>query len=363
MTVGERLDYFRGQGPGFNLLRLILASGVVLWHCFPLTTGTTDLIERTPFWFLLSSMVPMFFALSGFLVIASANRLAVHSFLMNRIARIFPALIIVILCTVFLIGPAVTYLPLKEYFTSPRILRYLLGLVGIISFDLPGVFANNPATGNVNGSLWTVPHELACYLLVGLLIIFRLAHKWWALSAILLLFVMCALNVELMAPGSMPTTFERFVRSVQFYQGAKVVPFFLFGALCYLLRYKLPMNRYLAFACALLILLYGIFIEPSARKSALFWLLSGFPLTYITVWLGMTHLPEPKILHGKDLSYGVYLWHFLVLQVVVLLTGIRSWWILGIIGIIPVGMIALVSWIYVERPVLTWRKRAVLRVR
>ncbi len=126
-TIGEKLDATNGFGPGFNMLRLILASGVVFWHCFPITVGTPEQIEETPLWFLVSSMVPMFFALSGFLVIASADRLSVQAFLMNRIARIFPALVLVIFAMAFVVGPLVTTVTLHEYFSSRVTWRYLLG--------------------------------------------------------------------------------------------------------------------------------------------------------------------------------------------------------------------------------------------
>lgn len=357
-TIGEKLDAGRGFGPGFNMLRLILASGVVLWHCFPLTVGSPEQIDGTPLWFLVSSMVPMFFALSGFLVIASADRLPVQSFLMNRIARIFPALVVVIFATAFIIGPAVSTLPLRDYFSQPQTWRYLLGAVGLIRFELPGVFTDNPTAGTVNGALWTVPHELLCYLIVAGLIVLGLARSWWAIATLLLAFFSGALLVEITMPGTFPPLVERVLRSVHFAQGAKIIPFFMFGALAHIFRHRLPLGKGLALLCLAIILAVGFLLDPGIRKHALFWLLAGPPLTYLTVWAGMVHIPEPRLLHGRDISYGVYVWHFPILQLIVWQTGIVRWWLLGVLGIVPIVVVALASWVLAEGPIHTWRRQA-----
>ena len=75
-----------------------------------------------------------------------------------------------------------------------------------------------------------------------------------------------------------------------------------------------------------MILLVGAFVEPSARKGPLLWLATAPMLTYIVVWIGLKSLAMPKFLEGKDLSYGVYLWHFPILQILVWSLGITVWW-------------------------------------
>ena len=89
-TFGKMLDEDKGIGPGFDFLRLALASSIVLFHAFLLTGNLW--IRFTPFWFAEYAIVPMFFALSGFLVTASATRLPLGQFAINRILRLIPAL-------------------------------------------------------------------------------------------------------------------------------------------------------------------------------------------------------------------------------------------------------------------------------
>ena len=58
-----------------------------------------------------------FFAISGYLIATSwANNPALVPFLVNRTLRIFPALVVVVLVTVVLIGSAVSSLGPAQYF-------------------------------------------------------------------------------------------------------------------------------------------------------------------------------------------------------------------------------------------------------
>lgn len=354
-NVGERLAQFRGFGPGFDLLRLVLASGVVLWHCFPLTTGSTQLIEQTPLWFLLSAMVPMFFALSGFLVTASAERTSVWPFLLNRAAPI-PALVSVILVAALVVGPIATTLPLGEYFRSPVLYRYLLGVTGLVGFELPGVFGDLPLPYNVNGSLWTVPHELLCYLIVAALMLAgMLRNLRFMLLFFLLLFAGAALAEMPVRPGwAAPLSF--LLDSVHFAQGSKIIPYFLFGSILYSGRRHVPDSNLLGWLALAGVLLVGVLVAPETRKGPLLWLVMAAPLTYIVVWLGLKRLPMPALLAGKDLSYGVYLWHFPILQLIVWKAGITHWWLLLPAAIGPVGLVAWVSWMRIEKPALLLRR-------
>lgn len=355
-SVGARLEQFKGFGPGFDMLRLLLASGVVLWHSFPLSTGSPDLIDGTPFWFLVSSMVPMFFALSGFLVTASAERTKVVPFLFNRAARIFPALVSVILIVALVVGPLVSTLPPGEYFRAPELYRYLMGVTGLISFSLPGVFETLPAAGNVNGSLWTVPHELLCYLIVAAFMVAGLLRRVGFMAVFFAFIFLLAALAEMEGRPGFLSPLGFFLDSRHFAQGSKIIPFFIFGSILYTARRRIPWSNGLGLASLAAILLVGTFVDPSARKGPLLWLATAPMLTYVVVWLGLKSLKMPKFLQGKDLSYGVYLWHFPILQLIVLATGIATWWILFLSAILPVGIVAWISWQSIEKPALVLRK-------
>ena len=60
-SLGERLEECGGVGPGFDLLRLVLASLVVVYHSFRVDYG--PLGSAGHFWFIGEMIVPMFFVL------------------------------------------------------------------------------------------------------------------------------------------------------------------------------------------------------------------------------------------------------------------------------------------------------------
>lgn len=155
----------------FNLIRMVAALSVLVAHCFPLTRGPgaweplVGAIGMT----LGSVAVDVFFVSSGFLVGGSLmQRQRVVDFIWARILRIFPALLVMLLLTVTCIGLYFTTESVVSYMTSAATWRYFFGNVVLIGAGtgagLPGVFVQNPFSGVVNGSLWTLPYEVAMYL-------------------------------------------------------------------------------------------------------------------------------------------------------------------------------------------------------
>ena len=153
-------------------LRLAAAWVVLLNHSFALYDNSKDLfVYYLGFWGMGSIAMSIFFIISGYLLTASwKKQYGLKRFLANRALRIFPALIIITLFCVFVLGPAMTTLPLKQYFTMHETWMYLSNMFGFwIEYNLPGLFQDNPYPVVVNGSLWTLPVELAMYLLLEIL--------------------------------------------------------------------------------------------------------------------------------------------------------------------------------------------------
>ena len=152
--VSERND-------NFQLLRFLAASMVVIGHSFILSSGQyfSDPLSQSRHFALGELAVNVFFFTSGFLVIGSLFRnKSVLAFVWARVLRIYPALAVAVLFSVFIVGACFSSLPIQEYLVNPDVWNYLFRNIILVSPQipalLPGVFEGNPMpTPLVNGSL------------------------------------------------------------------------------------------------------------------------------------------------------------------------------------------------------------------
>ena len=133
----------------FDALRLMAAFSVLVNHSMALT-GNPGIS------FCGQSMsmvgVKVFFAISGYLIATSwQNDPDPWRFLLRRARRVMPALALVVLFSVLVLGVIFTPLPLRAYITHGQVLRYLGNIIFYPSYSLPLVFATNIYPNAVNG--------------------------------------------------------------------------------------------------------------------------------------------------------------------------------------------------------------------
>lgn len=359
-TFQDRLDAVGGFGPGFDLVRLVLCYEVMVWHCVSLAGGDIDAWRATPLWLPFDLMVPMFFTLSGFLVTASATRLPAVPYLLNRGARILPALFAVVGFAMLVSGPLVTTLPLADYVADPLFRRYLTNLAGWPSYLLPGVFETNAYPGVVNGSLWTVRWEIGCYLMMAIMVACGIVRRAWVVP--LLALVWAAVPVLLGPVREWAGGPAAPVLRQVFSAGGMLFPYFLGGATIWLYRHRIPWHGGVAAACAAVLLAAALLFDGrTVAANPLKSLLLIAPSAYLIAWAGLQRLAVPRVYRGGDYSYGVYLWHFPVLQTLQHFLAIDQWWQLLLVGFLPVTLLAAASWHAIESPVLAARKRQTRR--
>jgi peptidoglycan/LPS O-acetylase OafA/YrhL len=81
--------------------------------------------------------------------------------------------------------------------------------------------------------------------------------------------------------------------------------------------------------------------------------LAMWSMSFALSFRGLSH----RLLRGLDLSFGLYLFHMLVINCLIeLRVGGGAWWIAFIYAV--TGVLAFVSWKVVERPALTTRRFA-----
>ena len=113
----------------FNFLRISAAVLVGVTHSYAITGNilSEPLHQLTNGYFYLSSLgLYIFFFTSGYLVSRSATTSGSPLiFLQKEILRIYPALIVVVLLSIFVAGPLLTTYSLKQYFTDADTWKYL----------------------------------------------------------------------------------------------------------------------------------------------------------------------------------------------------------------------------------------------
>jgi peptidoglycan/LPS O-acetylase OafA/YrhL len=342
IMIAERLAVANGRPLGFDYLRLILALSVVGFHSFTTShnIAADHLLWRGPWRMSLRPILPMFFALSGFLVAGSLARSAgLLDFLTRRVLRIVPALFAEILLSALVLGPLLTSFPLQHYFVDRQFFSYFLNTVGDVHFSLPGVFLHNPRAGLVNGSLWTIPFEGFCYL---------------ALSSLALLGVVRHRRAMLIAAAAVSIAL-----SIQAIHDHEIdwAPTGSFLVACFLSGVALSMNRdRIAVTGRLAALAASLALMLLSFDGLMY--LAALPLAYVTVCIGLLRPPATMAVRG-DYSYGVYLFAYPIQQACVQLwAGVSS--AVGVFLIAAPLSIAYAafSWHLVEWPILS-RKRQI----
>lgn len=163
----------------FDIIRLTLAAVVVLFHVGYISGAT--IFERFPVYFSGHLAVEGFFAISGFLIIASYERSSsLKDYYIKRAARILPGYwLATALCLVI----ALCY----GSFHLGRFLFANLTFANFLAPSVPGVFPSNPDPV-MNGALWTIKIEVMFYIFVPILVwLCRRLHRDAVLWSIVLL--------------------------------------------------------------------------------------------------------------------------------------------------------------------------------
>ena len=322
-----------------DYLRLIAAIIVLLSHSF----RSFD-YEKTVWLMWLTdgaTGVAMLFGISGFLIFMSYDRgynqpKRLLSFYIKRIFRIYPALI-----TMYLGVAVLDCINGENIFT----LGSLYTLFRAILYPTASIYA----VGIYNGVLCTLGYELTFYLLVPILYkIYRnKSHAFWIIS----IFVFWLANF-----------WDEYFIAI--WGDVNVINFlyeFMIGAYLYMHRetilYKLATPK----KAVALIIFYSIVwniytytdIIPhvgSVHPALITWIVP-FSTIVIAFSFGKKNL---KI----DLSYGIYIWHMIVITQVLMyfkrsfLTMVLCW--------VTVFVIATISWIFIEERCQKCAKKYIL---
>ncbi len=332
----------------FDLLRLFAALSVVFFH-------TIHRLNIDMNYFILSFFkfipgVPIFFFISGFLISLSYSKsTSIKSYIKKRALRIYPALylcLILSIISVFYIG----YLNTEVFFIKDFWI-WIIAQISFVQFYNPE-FLRGYGVGTLNGSLWTISVELQFYFLIPIL--YRLIRNKNKNNYLIILIIIFAfINIQ----------FSSFGNSNDF--GNQTIV------------YKLLFVSFLPWFYMFLI---GIFIQENFDKfkilyemkfinklfysTIVLFLYNSYGMNPITFFLFITVIfilvysfknLSYKMLKGNDYSYGIYIYHAVIVNYFVYMEYLKEVKYLMYIIVLSFFFAAF-SWHILEKPILSLKK-------
>jgi peptidoglycan/LPS O-acetylase OafA/YrhL len=342
----------------FDLVRLLAALQVAILHMIGYLKLTGPTVGIVGFGLQLFPGVPVFFLISGVLISRSFEQSAsVREYYRNRCLRIFPALWICLLVTVgVILACGVAAVGVAS--TSQWLTWWADQMSGLEAY--PAAFLNSIGTGQINPSLWTIPVELEFYLLLPA-IYAALKLREQRRNALLLTLLVASLAIRvacvngaplsrigvaaLLIPTVVPHLWMFLTGVLAQRNWASIRHLFVGQFHWWLLGYVVARVLVARFHVAL----GGLEINP-----ALFVLLSGAVLSGAMSGRSLSN----RLLRHNDISYGTYIYHMLVVTLMVQYAAPASAWSVAIALAASLALAAL-SWRLVEMPFLAQKHHSV----
>ena len=323
----------------FDFLRLVFSSAVIFSHSFPLTGKEEIFTVLTNNQLGLGGLsVNVFFALSGYLIFISLKHSkTIKNYLWKGLLRLYPALIVLI---------AITMLILPFFYTGDNIFSessyrsYSYNVLSLyhVQYEVAHVFENNPYPKAINGSLWSLSYEFTMYILLLLLFPFRKNRISFILLIIGFIF---SYLLHIFRPDFLSKLLSIiYLDSKELY---RLSTYFLAGSLLSYVDIK-KINTLILRIALFFILILSLYFN-------FFNLVAPLVLPLLILLIGTLKTKYISSIGEKfgDISYGVYIYGFLVQQCLMNYFGFNVYE-LTFYSLIITFTLAYLSWHFVEKP-------------
>lgn len=334
VTIRDGHDNF------FTPLRLFFALMVVVGHVYIVALRDAG---AEPFLFFNYKpsylAVNLFFIASGFLVSKSMlYRGDLADYTSARALRIFPALAVHVLFVMFVMGPFVTNLPLNAFFTDPQFYTQPFQVLSFYKTEMimPGALetSHEPIA---SAAIWTLRYEVLAYIGTAIAFSMGLMRKKWMLLAQFVGFsVLWAVAHGTGLYDKIPATLQAVLRFGMAYG---------LGAAIYAYRDRISLNF-------IGLLITGL-VAALFHGTIAFEMMTNILLAYIVFWAAYVKIPSLNRLKSvSDVSYGIYIYHWAVMQWIFYKMPSLSLGQLLFLTLIGTLILAILSWFLVEKPML-----------
>jgi peptidoglycan/LPS O-acetylase OafA/YrhL len=342
-------------GSNFLILRILAAFMVLLGHA-PTLRG-----QPYP-WFSLGGVgihtfgLYVFFAISGYLVTQSLIMSPSHiAYFLKRALRICPGYFVMLFLLLYPLGAILSSDGINGYLNNPSKNIFANNFLFNPVFFLPGVFDKNPIPNVVNGSIWTLPIEIACYLILLFLYWRRIrVISPSKIFIILVTFLMLILIIVVIRSTDYSTnTFKVdpvIVWGTGWLLAAKLSIFFFIGSLLNFIP-----KRLIRLDFAIIVFIFWVASPPvNAYHDLLTWCV----IPYLSIALGILNTRYAKSIERfGDPTYGLYIWAYPIQQFVVQIFDAKINWLSDLIIVSVLSfMMGYLSWHIIENPALSLRR-------
>jgi len=325
----------------FTIIKLILAFIVFITHFIFLNKYVIESSNQYHYllkfisseynFFNAEIAVKIFFSISGYLIgLSLSNKTQINTFYKKRIMRIYPSYITVVLMF-FLIALLLNTNSLNIIIFDRETYVYLFSNLLTLNFIQPSIkgFLDQNIINAINGSLWTIKNELVCYFLAPFMFSLIRRNKKWFLF----------LYIISVSWFVIPTEIINEIHPRLSKQFPMFIPFFISGLFLSTLNLRRKLYLFNLFSILGLISAYLI-------NYLIFTLIFPICITFIIVYLSKNNL-DIKI---KDYSYGLYLWHFPVIQTIYMMNnfGITNLYKLFIITFSIIMFFVYLNYVFIE---------------
>ena len=233
------------------------------------------------------------------------------AFIVKRLTRIFPVVLFGTLVAVFVVGPLFTRMVCMEhYFSNMGTWIYFQNALLFVRppTALPGVFDENAFPSVVNGVMWMIPWLMWFYTLMTVCIILRVVHNRVFVGILYLASLTYCANLDSVDRSAM-------FCGIWLHDGIRLLPFFVSGWLAAICRTEIRLD--VRTALAILLLMPFWFRSPCATVAC-----STFG-SYALLSLTFETRPTWISLHLPPISFGLFIFGFMVQQSLVCLWGGR----------------------------------------
>lgn len=342
------MDLTKKHNDNFDFIRLFAASMVIISHTLGDKIFYDPLQLFTGYMSMGTFGVFIFFLISGYLITMNLQKGSnLIKYYNNRFLRIFPALIVVILFTIFILGPVFTNLSLADYFLNPDTYKYFFNLTLIkLHYTLPGVFLHNGIETKVNPPLWTLVFEFMMYILISVFAVLGFLQKEKKYFWIYVLCCLAVMSVYFFATISIDLFFIKISVAgfIEFFS------YFFLGSLYFFFRQKIKIEWWM-------VLILGVAWYFSF-ETVFFKIVNLFFIASLVFYVAFLKVKIGNFItrHG-DFSYGMYLYGSIssniILHTISDYLNPAAQVILSLLLTIP---FAIASWYLIESRALKYKK-------